>query len=1155
MPYRRLLALLVTISSLALPRPAWSAGAPVGPPSGMPPYMWLMNRVNQEIMKRGGPLALQGFVFMTSEAKAPRGANAQQIEAAKRAWAAVEQKLPPAPSDAPRGNDLQSLLHAYGPRLLPEKEWQAYLKASGGSSGKPETFAAQVDREMFNRRAQAAHDQLAGKGAGDEGDQDRDADHDPSTAAKTAEEKSAVELEAKARTQADPGLRARLLLTAAWGHQRAGDADRSLAILDEVEPTVASDPWLLAHVFLVRGATLQGVGALAPAFDQFRKALDPLRSSTGSPVVPIARDGVCRADSAFTRPLQADTRGDAKGSLRAPLTLHATLSERAATAREFLSPGIFDAMVGFSRAWRSGGDRPADPARKEILGRLGLCFQQMLDAGRIAFLRRALDSYDYDVTYYDAAERGWRTLADLTGDHNKPALEQVERLAKLRLGRALLAAGQNAKAAPLLKETLEKLLQGGGGASGGATTEALEGFALATPEAHRAAEVQPYLKRVEEWVDRAGRPDPPGLARLAVVQAMLGQPQVAEGTLGKSRSSIAQVPSNVAPAMRMEVELAACRIAEGRGDLGDAVAACERAVALGDRVGEPSDIIDLRPLMHEHRRAALRRAIALRLSQSNEEAAFALSERDEVPELRIRRGGSPKGAAGASPDVTAMEKELDREIKTMANRARQNATNKDEGERLEARIASVVARGERPPDDSDPTRWSRYRLVFSQYEPWVDAEQRTRVGALIDRYEEALRSERRADLDARGAAIEAKLAVLDERARAAKRDDGTGAETSRALRKMEEAQQTERALLVKELDRARNVATAGLDGSPTTSLAALQERISPQVALVAYVPLDRELVVFVVTRGKHSVVRVPVGVNELLGAIEEASAPAASTDPASPVFETLHGWLIDSWRDQPLAGVDRLAVVAHGVTAFVPFAALKKGDRYLTQDVSVFMLARATDLEERREADGAPPRVLALARTATPGLPMLPSARREVDAIGQRFETVAFNGRDATESRLRSEAEKFPVVHIAAHGELNAREPMMSHVVLSPGAGHDGSLEAHEIRNLTLPATRLVVLSACRTAGSLNRGAEGGSLSDAFLRAGARSVVSTLWEVQDDATLAFMERFYDRLREGGDTAVALRDAQSDVRGKFPHPYYWASFVLRGNPTSLFAPKI
>jgi CHAT domain-containing protein len=122
-------------------------------------------------------------------------------------------------------------------------------------------------------------------------------------------------------------------------------------------------------------------------------------------------------------------------------------------------------------------------------------------------------------------------------------------------------------------------------------------------------------------------------------------------------------------------------------------------------------------------------------------------------------------------------------------------------------------------------------------------------------------------------------------------------------------------------------------------------------------------------------------------------------------------------------------------------------------------------------------------------------------------------------------------------------------VLLSdPAAGEDGFLQSSEIVQLRLNA-ELVVLSACDTAVGPLEGQEGvATLSRAFLLAGARTVVSTLWSVDDESSAFLMKRFYAAVSNGLPPTESLAVAKRDFQQKFGSkavPYYWAGYTIEG----------
>jgi len=157
--------------------------------------------------------------------------------------------------------------------------------------------------------------------------------------------------------------------------------------------------------------------------------------------------------------------------------------------------------------------------------------------------------------------------------------------------------------------------------------------------------------------------------------------------------------------------------------------------------------------------------------------------------------------------------------------------------------------------------------------------------------------------------------------------------------------------------------------------------------------------------------------------------------------------------------------------------------------------------------------------------------------------------RDALKDRTISTQR---IIHFATHGVMDARHPENSGLVLSmvnkKGEYQDGYLRVNDIYNMKLSAD-LVVLSSCESALGKDLGSEGiMGLPRAFLYAGARSVVASLWKVDDDATVPLMKTFYSRLQKGDSPSRALREAQLGMlkNAQFSEPYYWAAFVIEGD---------
>lgn len=259
----------------------------------------------------------------------------------------------------------------------------------------------------------------------------------------------------------------------------------------------------------------------------------------------------------------------------------------------------------------------------------------------------------------------------------------------------------------------------------------------------------------------------------------------------------------------------------------------------------------------------------------------------------------------------------------------------------------------------------------------------------------------------------------------------------------------------------------------------------------------------------------------------------------------------------------RLVVVGDGILQRLPFAALPEpgGGGPLVAHHEIVLLPSISVLGElRREAAGrrpAPKTLWVLADPATGGaFPPLPYARQEAAAIlalappGGR--TLVAGPAASRAAVVAGDLRDYRFLHFAAHGTFD--DPGGGRLVLArvdergrPAA--DGFLHLADIYGLDLRAD-LAVLSACQSAlGQEVRGEGLVGMTRGFFYAGAERVLVSLWNVDDQASVELMERFYRGvLREGLSPAAALQRAQDAVRRetRWRAPYYWAGFVLEGD---------
>ena len=240
------------------------------------------------------------------------------------------------------------------------------------------------------------------------------------------------------------------------------------------------------------------------------------------------------------------------------------------------------------------------------------------------------------------------------------------------------------------------------------------------------------------------------------------------------------------------------------------------------------------------------------------------------------------------------------------------------------------------------------------------------------------------------------------------------------------------------------------------------------------------------------------------------------------------------------AGTRRLVLVPHGVIHKLPLHALVRDGRILIEDFEVVVAPSASvylHCEERVPVPETSPYLLL-------GVPdeAAPEIAGEVEDLARQLENArSFIGPEASRSALEDHGPEAHVIHIAAHARYVADEPQESCVELA-----DGALKLHEVGALRLnPA--LVVLAACATGqAGVSEGEELFGLARSFLMAGARSLLTTLWRVDDEKTRRFMDRFYDALvREKLPVSRAYQVATLALREQAPHPFHWAPFAMMG----------
>lgn len=198
------------------------------------------------------------------------------------------------------------------------------------------------------------------------------------------------------------------------------------------------------------------------------------------------------------------------------------------------------------------------------------------------------------------------------------------------------------------------------------------------------------------------------------------------------------------------------------------------------------------------------------------------------------------------------------------------------------------------------------------------------------------------------------------------------------------------------------------------------------------------------------------------------------------------------------------------------------------------------------------PNIFNLRNTLTP----LPEAKTEINTLSQVFDGLFLSKDSTNEAFFKEHAQNYGVIHLATHGLLHPRVPMLSSLAFTENRDslEDNFLQAHEIAHLHLNAD-LVVLSACETGyGKFEQGEGVISLARSFMYAGTPSLVVSLWQVNDQSTAVIMNYFYEYIADGLPKDVALRQAKLDylkIANKIAgHPAFWSPFIQLGNTSSV-----
>ena len=363
---------------------------------------------------------------------------------------------------------------------------------------------------------------------------------------------------------------------------------------------------------------------------------------------------------------------------------------------------------------------------------------------------------------------------------------------------------------------------------------------------------------------------------------------------------------------------------------------------------------------------------------------------------------------------------------------------------------------------------------------------------------------------------------------------------------LESKGQTADAFDVSERGRGRLLlGRMGYTGVPLT-VDGVRRGLPPRTLVLSFVPLRDRMVIFTIDRRRSYVTRVRITRQEL-GERIDILIKAMRDDSdwrvaAATMYDTLFGSLPVS-----IEQYETLVVVPDALIERVPFGALvNPATKHLLMERTAPIIAPSASVYVSLSAVSETTRATALvvADSELEQFPRLPAARAEAREIASMYRSEALVGKSARPDMFLERLDTVDLLHVGMHTFISSTDPMESSILMTSGA-----VRVRDLVNRGVRRGSIAVLAGCRTAKG-SGDSDINSLALAFLAAGSRSSVGSLWDVEDDPTRRFSVRLHQLLRAGMPVAQSVRLVQlemlrspdrslSDVRS-------WAAFQVYGS---------
>jgi len=269
-----------------------------------------------------------------------------------------------------------------------------------------------------------------------------------------------------------------------------------------------------------------------------------------------------------------------------------------------------------------------------------------------------------------------------------------------------------------------------------------------------------------------------------------------------------------------------------------------------------------------------------------------------------------------------------------------------------------------------------------------------------------------------------------------------------------------------------------------------------------------------------------------------------------PHAQRLYKWIIGPIETELTnQAVDTLVIVPDGALRTIPMAALHDGKQFLAARYALATTPGLTLTDPRPIRRDKVQVLLSGLSESVQGFPALPNVSQELVTIEELYGGTVLLNKDFTVPKMEQELSKKPysIVHIASHAQFDADVAKTFLLTYDSKLSMDSLEKFMELTTFRKDAVELLVLSACQTAAGDDRAALG--LAGIAVKAGARSVLATLWVVNDRASALLVSEFYRQLQDSSTSkAKALQRAQLSLLKdrRYRHPGFWSPFLLIGN---------